>query len=195
MALTTVANFKTWAAITTSDYDTELAPILVEAELFVAQALARADGGASRLETAGTDITDYYDGTGLCELYLRAYPIVSVTSVSYLSSVASGSASYTAFDTGTYYKDDKTGRLIRSGFIDFGFGTDEAVWPEGPANIKVIYQGGYTSSTVPGDILLAIYRVMALLLAARRGTKEAPTEEELVAAVMETAGHHRRQGP
>lgn len=193
MALTSVANFKTWAAIGVTDYDTELTPILAEAEAFVAKVLER------RLEDTGSDLTEYYDGRGDSVLYLQGWPVTSVTSVSYLSSVASGAASYTAFDATEYYT-TADGRLIRANVLDAGFPDANADaysvnWPCGHANIKVVYKGGYSSSTVTADILAAVYRVMSELLASRRGTKPEPTEEDLRGIVLEAAGGHRRGTP
>ena len=194
MALTTVANYKTWAGIGVTEYDSALAVILPQVELLVAQALNRADGGTSRLEATGSDITEYYDGNGLKELYLRAYPIISVTSVSYLSSVSAGAASYVAFDSGTYYQDATSGRMVRSGYVDFGFAFDDSIWPEGSANIKVVYQGGYTWNTLPDDIDTCIYEVTSIMLHNRSGNRTEASVSELRDLILARIGHHRRKG-
>jgi hypothetical protein len=194
VSLTTATNYKTWTGQSaTTPSDTQITLALGQAETLVAQVLNRADGGLSRLETTtGTDITEYYDGAGLKTLYLRAYPIVSIASVSYLSSVASGAASYTAFDTGTYYTHATTGRLIRSGYVDFGFDADETSWPDGEANIQVVYQGGYTSGTLPEDLKECIYEVASMILHNRPGTREEQVTDELRALILERVGHHQR---
>lgn len=192
MALTTSANYKSWAGLAVSTYDTPIAAILTEAEALVASVLDRT------LETPGTDATEYYDGTGDDTIFLRRWPFVSVTSVSYLSSVASGLPSYTAYSAGSYYFTPTDGRLVRFASWDVGFPDDPdglPTWPAGSGNIKVVYQGAYTSSTVPADLVECIYEVISSILHGRDGTRTAPTDTELRALILNRVGHYRRGMP
>ena len=75
MSLTTAAQYKTWAKIGVATYDTELALMVTQAEKLVAEVLDR------RLEDSGTAVTEYYDGRGDDVLYLKAWPVTSITSV------------------------------------------------------------------------------------------------------------------
>lgn len=189
MALVTSANYKTRAGITGSTYDSQIAALIPEAESIVARFLDRV------LEDSGSDITEYYNGTGTGVLLLNAYPVTSITSVSYLSSVSAGAASYTAYGTDEYYHDADTGALFRYSGIDYSFVDSPAwdlVWPIGPKNIKVVYQGGWTSATVPSDVESCIYDLIGLLFHTRNGTREAATEEDLRAFLSDRIEHRRR---
>lgn len=189
MALTTSSGFKTWAGKSDSVQDTAIAAILTEAEALVANVLDR------RLETAGSDVTEYYDGTGDDTIFLRGWPLVSLTSVSYLSSVSAGVAAFTAYDSDGYYTIAADGRLVKYTGIDTGFGDPqdtEPFWAEGAGNIKVVYQGGYTSSTIPADLVECIYEVISMILHGRDGTRTAPTEQALRDLIIARAGHYRR---
>ena len=189
MALVTRANYKTRAGIAVTTFDSVIDLLIAEAEQKIANYCDRV------LEDAGSDITEYYDGTGSEVLYLNAYPVASVTSVSYLSSVSSGVPSYTVYAGTDYYFNPNTGELIRYASEDYAFGDSDtpfACWPSGHKNLKVVYQGGYTSSTVPGDLSSTIYDLIAMLLAARNGTLEQPTEQDIKAFLDERIPHYRR---
>jgi len=188
MALTTVAGYKTREGISIASKDAEIGVVLAEAELLTARYCDRT------LEDSGSSITEYANGNGDSVLYVEAYPISSVTSVSYLSSVTSGVAGYTAYGTGEYYSDASTGSLIRFGSIDISFdgSISPPVWPTGEKNIKIVYQGGYTSGTVPADLSDAIYDLMSIILHGRDGTREAATTEDVRAFLDERIPHYRR---
>lgn len=193
MALTTYSGFRTAMNVSAaSTTDAEITTALAQAESFIAEVLDR------RLEDSGSDQTEVYDGTGFETLKLRAWPINDLTSVSYLSSVASGAGSYTAFDSGSYMTDDANGLLIRTGFVDYGFeNVGDAKWPEGNQNIQVVYQGGYTSGTVPAKFTRCIYEVAARFLQ----TRDANTEDvrgqtdDMRGLVLSMLGSERRQAP
>lgn len=193
MALTTQAGYRAAMNVNASTpSDAEITVALGQAESFVAEVLDR------RIETAGSDATDILDGSGFETIQLRAWPLVSVTSVSYLSSVAAGAGSYTAFDTGSYMDDATGGRLIRTGFVDYGFeNTGDATWPEGNQNIKVVSQGGYTSSTVPDVWERCIYELAASFMQTRDGNTEdvRGQTEDMRGLVMSMIGGEVRQMP
>lgn len=189
MALVTAANYKTRAGIAGTTYDGIIALLIPEAEAKVASFCDRI------IEDVGSDLTEYYDGTGTNTLTLKAYPITAWTSISYLSSVASSVASYTAYATDEYYYVADTGKVIRYSGIDYAFldsPNEDIVWPCGPANIKVVYRGGYTTSTVPGDMKEAIYDLIGMLFHARNGTREEPTLDEVTAFLNDRIPHYRR---
>lgn len=190
MALVTSANFKTRAGIGGTGLDSVIALLIPEAETQIATYLDR------DIEDGGSDITEYYDGTGTDFLFLRSWPVTSITSVSYLSSVTSGVAGYTAYSDGDYYYDSTSGRLFRYAGEDFAF--PESVpyssgWPIGNRNIKVVYRAGWTSSTVPGDVAACIYDLIAILLHARDGTRTQPTEQDIQAFLDDRIAKYRRQ--
>ena len=192
--LTTVANYKAWAGIgaTVSTYDDALASIIPQAEAMVAGVLDR------KLETKGSDITEYYDGRNDAVLWLNAYPVVSITSVSYLSGVTAGVATFTAYGTTEYYYVADLGKLVRYNGFDYAFAEstqENLCWPEGHGNVKVVYQGGYTSSNVPYDLVQCIYEVTSAILHSRDGTRETPTQEALRGLIVDRVGDMGRQCP
>ena len=110
--------------------------------------------------------------------------------------MASGAAVYTAYDTTEYYATDD-GRLIRANVLDYSFPDANAEaystnFPSGRDNIKLVSRSGYTSSTVPADILLCIYEVVATLQHGRDGTRETPQQGELREFILDRVGHYRR---
>lgn len=174
----------------TSISDAEITTALAQAESFIAEVLDR------RLEDSGSDVTDTLDGSGFDTIRVKAWPINAVTSVSYLSNVASGAGTYTAFDAGSYIHDATDGRFIRKGYVDYGFDPEgEAVWPFGVQNIQVVYQGGYTSGSVPDKFVRCIYEVASRLLQTRSGNTEdiRGDGDDLRGYVLSVLGSERRQ--
>lgn len=187
--LATSANYKIWAGIGVATYDALIDVLVPEAELLIAKALDR------RLDDAGADVTEYYDGTGTETIQLRAWPVSTITSVSYLSSVSAGTPAYTAFAAGTWYFDAGSGLLTRY-VSSVGWPEDECpVWALGTRNIKVVYRAGWTENTAPADLLECIYEVVSIIKRGRDGTRAEPAAAaELRAMVLDRVGHYRRQG-
>jgi hypothetical protein len=86
------------------------------------------------------DYTETYDGNGQDVLYLRQYPINSVTSIT-LDDDTLDSDDYTVEDTGIYYEDG---------------------WTKDRRNIVVVYNAGY--STIPADLHMVATRLAADLV-------------------------------
>ena len=92
-----------------------------------------------RREIKARDRTDYYDGTGSSKLFVHHYPINTITTLH--------------ADSDREYGDDA---LIASGdyilYKEIGLITlDGSVFGESPLEIKLVYNGGYT--TIPADVL------------------------------------------
>ncbi len=166
MALITAADWKTSRGIAGIDFDTRLDVAVPAAEAYVRRYCGR--DMANGFESAAR--TEVYDGTGTSTIRLREWPVDSITSVAYLSSVASGAATYgdTVTSSGYYVAGD--GELVRfSGGghwpTDHGphggllCGTSlDAYWAIGTGNIEVQYTGGY--ATVPADLAEACYLIV-----------------------------------
>lgn len=152
MAICTAAEYKTWAGISGTDLDTWLAAVIAQAQDGAEEWCGRGFDSAAR--------TEYYSGTGTTDMSLRTTPVTTLTSVSYLSSVSAGVASFTAFDGGTYYFDGDSGLLVRYSAFD-AFDDANPVWPDGTRNIKVVYTAGY--STIPDGLKLAGFRLIDYL--------------------------------
>ena len=106
--------------------------------------------GGRRFLQSGSDVTEYYDGKDSCKIFLKNYPIISITSVSYRSGFYDN-PDWIAFNPSyEYLRDDVKGILHM------------AAMPRGIQNIKVVYKGGYSSAAnVPDDLHLAVRKMVA----------------------------------
>lgn len=153
MAVITATEYKTWAGIGGTDLDTWLAAVIAQAQDFAERWCDRNFESAER--------TEYYDGHGGETIQLRSTPVTAISSVSYISGVSSGAATYTAYATDSYWV-DSTGILSRySAFDAWDEAGDRAIWPEGVRNIKVVYTGGW--STIPEGLKLAVFHLIDYL--------------------------------
>lgn len=88
--------------------------------------------------------TEYRDGNGTEELWLKNAPVSLITSVSYDSKRQF--AADTVLDSTAYFLDSELGRLI----------SNIGPWNRGIRNYKVVYPGGYTQANVPQDLQVAV---------------------------------------
>lgn len=162
MALITATEYKTWAGISGTDLDTWLTAVLPQAQDYAEAWCDRNFESAER--------TEYYDGHGTETIQLRSPPVTAVGSVSYRSGVSAGVATFTAFDSGTYWFDQTSGLLTRFSSFDVFPSTidryERAVWPESVRGLKVVYTGGYGAGggpAVPSGLKLAMFRMIDFL--------------------------------
>lgn len=169
--LVTTSEYKAYAGITVSTYDT-LIGVLID----IACAQIRRYCGrnlTNGFETATR--TELYDGNGSAELQLKEWPVTSITSVTLVDDAGGTSALET---TGDYRADLNTGVLRRLGAQHGRFAYDDMgqvsapgwgvspCWDDGFQNWSVVYVGGYT--TIPDDLKYACYQVIDWLYAERR---------------------------
>jgi len=112
--------------------------------------------------------TEYYDGTGRHELWLRKFPVTSVTTLSvdgggYYGKGTTPFPSSTDWTEGTEFaiplveeSEKNRGKVVALGSVDF---RTPSVWPRGTGNIKVIYRAGY--SAAPRDLEMAVHMLVA----------------------------------
>jgi len=164
MSLTSASEYKTYAGISGSTYDSRLATLVSAAEAFVARYCGRTFESATYTHT--------FDGSGNDTLQLRAWPVTSITSVTeiYIDGTTE------AYDSDTYRFDSASGVLSRvftgkgrwlgvpaSEFTRWGsteyqrFGSGY-VFPQGYQNIRVVYVGGY--ATIPDDLKLLVWKIV-----------------------------------
>lgn len=169
MAILTRSVYKALTGIPTADtsYDSLLDDIIAVAEAFAARYL-----GWDSLEA--DDYTETYDGNGDRTIWLRHWPANTVTSVSYVDSAGTATA-YAASD---YIVNSMDGALHRAStghdhglyspatFADRTGLPTRAHWPDGHQNIRVVYNGGYT--TAPDDLVHLVVQLVDSLLATRR---------------------------
>ena len=166
--LITTAEYKTWANITTSAYDTIIGVIVSG----VSTEIRRWCG---RNETNGFESmsrTERYDGNNEQTINLMEWPVTSVTSVK----VYANDGTYETLDSTTYRCDQTGGVLSRvdptkARYPVTAFGTVQATFsvqpwfPDGFDNIEVVYTGGY--ATIPDDLKMAAFRLADMHYAAR----------------------------
>ena len=189
--LTSLTTYKTRAGIAVSTHDDELTILLAEAESIIQKYIGRI------LEDTGTDRTEYYNGTGQNVIQVNAYPITSITSLGYLSGVSASVPTYTNFTSSDYYFNSSTGEVVR--FVGTGFyyfqeeiSNKFVTFYEGIKNIRIVYRGGYTSSTVPNDLASAIYDLTGILMQGRDGTKRTASQEDILAFLKDRVHQYKR---
>lgn len=167
MALTTTAAYKTHAGISGSGLDSVLAQALSMAEATLRRMCGR--DLSNGFESASR--TEYVDGTDSDTVQLAEWPVTTMTSV-HIVDDDGGLEEITDYRVNT-----KTGVLtylgavrgrgvaMTPGIVDsVRFGVAPC-WPSGTQNVKVVYTGGYSS--IPGDIVYAVHRLMDFAMAAR----------------------------
>lgn len=155
MALVTASEYKTSRGLTGSGYDTRITAAIGVCEAYIRRYCGRdPDTG---FESATWTETISGDGSGT--LFLREWPVASITSVKFReSSTVFG----TALSTAEYYlsSDTRASRLFRAGGLSSWETTHAtgSVWPVGVENIQVIYVGGY--ATTPDDLAEAVFTLV-----------------------------------
>lgn len=139
----TLAQFKAYAAITTTDTDRDssIEPIIDGVSAFLTKLLGR--------EVAKTTYTsEYLDGSGDVDLLLPHYPVVSI------SALTEDDIALTEGLTGDYLLYAAQGRLQRA----------NGIWTSYPKAVKLTYVAGYTvqgaspgtgETALPADLKLA----------------------------------------
>ena len=169
-SLALLSVYKTWLGITSSTYDTAL-------QLVLDSASAEIRRWCGRDETTGFSSatrTEYYDGNDEITIQLREFPITSITSVT----IRYADGTTEALDSTTYRANTITGLLARIDAsrgrfvsmrsdlqVSMGTFLPEPRFPQGFANITVVYVGGY--STIPSDLQMACMRMSDIMWSAR----------------------------
>ena len=155
-----VSDLKVYLGITVSTFDTVLEDLLNQSADAIERFLGR------DVKDLGSDITEFHDGddgTNKDTLYLRNFPVNALTSVSFRTG-AIGSPTFVAFNANDFVRDDETGTF----FFGTGFRGLGGQLPDGRQNIRVIYQGGYTSGNVPNDLVLALNKMASAQFTQRK---------------------------
>lgn len=92
---------------------------------------------------SGNDITEYFDGTGQDFIIVKHVPIASVTSLYDDANRSYGADTLIDATDYVFYAD--------RGIIQL----DGSTFGKGLKNIKAVYKGGYTASTIPDDLRMA----------------------------------------
>jgi len=163
MALITASEYKVWAGISGSAYDTRLAVLIPAIQ-------ARAERFCNRAFDYATGLSEVIDGTGGSEISVSRPPIATLTSVvvdlgwSATTTYDTTSLDYDTTDFGRIwfpYPEDGTLGLDQYG-MPLGFGPSPK-FPRGRGNVTVNYAGGYGSggTAIPDDLKLAMYESVA----------------------------------
>jgi hypothetical protein len=169
-AIVDVAEAQEWLGSTTLNKAT--------VENFINRSSDVAERFTSHYFRQRSDKTVYYDGTGMVDLVLGRYPVISVTSLHVDADRDFGDD--TLWSEGTdfvVYKDTGALSALNS---DNVYG----IWPTGIQNIKVVYSYGYTE--VPGDVKHAVL-IMVQDMFPRIGTERAVKKEKTMNYEVEYA--------
>lgn len=170
MAIITVANYKSYASITVTTWDTLLGILITAAQADVERYCNRKFDVATYTERFNGDSSGFN--------LLQNAPITSITSVSYLSRASDGTETATALSVGSYRFDLDSGELylLPRGLTKTvsydGIGTPSTSWRKGTTfvpgwqNYQVVYVGGYGGTyPMPADLQLAMYQFVDELFA------------------------------
>jgi hypothetical protein len=138
VALVTLSEFKTWMGLTDTAQDAAISAIIPAASATVEQAI-------DRPATQAAIANEVHDGNGSARLWVRRWPIASISQLTIDGQSVSASDFLWA---------DRTVTLLRGRRFTLGTG-----------NILVSYTGGWV--TLPDDVRQAVfYTVQAMLYAA-----------------------------
>lgn len=167
MALITSTEYKVWAQISGSAYDTRLAVLIPAIQ-------ARAERFCNRTFDYATGLAEVIDGNDAAAIVVSRPPIATLTSVVVdLGWSATGTYDTTTLDYDTddsgriWFPYAETGTLGIDAFgVPLGFGPKPR-FPRGRGNVTVNYSGGYggAGATIPDDLKLAMYESVAEALA------------------------------
>lgn len=159
-AFITVTEAKTYRGLTGSANDSLLEILINAATDRIEQYL-----GGRRIKTSGSDIVEYHDGdylrVGKSSIFVKNFPIRSVTSVSYsLEDDYSNPTWQNYFASSEYIVDKEIGQIkILS------------VMPYNVKQLRVTYKGGYDTSEapiIPQDLKMAAMMIVAKLYDTRK---------------------------
>ena len=160
MAITTTSEYKSYAGITSSAFDTQIGTLLAVAQEMIEDACGRPAGG---FESATW--TQDVNGFGTELIFVPCWPVSSITSISYIDDsgglTALDSTSYRAGDGGLLTRTGVSrGRVTGDPFATVLDQTPYEVSPqfsEGKKNYRVVYSGGY--GTIPQRLKMAVWRL------------------------------------
>lgn len=174
MAITTTAEYKTYAGITDATNDTYIGTLVTTAQELAEDFIGYTLDGASRTET--------YDGGGSNVIVLNARPVVSITSV---TPIDSSSVAGTAWASTDYKVDlnsgelrltpENRGRFVRDDFgvVDpepFGQFSVSPSFDDQFQSVRVVYLAGWGSSpytAAPTRLKMALWRIIDAMFQSR----------------------------
>jgi hypothetical protein len=157
VALVTAAEYKASRGIAGTDFDTRIGEAINAASAKIRSYCGR-DLSDGFEEAARTEV---YSGDGTSLIRLAEWPVASIASVKMLTAASSGAAVYGDTVEASAYFSDGRGALYRVGGLDWAWtheGSSRVAWPEGSANVQVVYTAGY--STIPDAIKEAVFSLM-----------------------------------
>jgi len=157
MGLIANTDVKTFLSIPSANTDDDS---LLTALIVNAQGMADMDTNRT-LEVTSADATDYYDGDGSSVLLVKRYPIVSITTIH--DDIDRDYGADCLISSDDYFYHSAQGRIMLDG----------SAFNKSEKNIKVVYKGGYSSSTIPGDLKLALILLTAYLYLLGKGSVNA----------------------
>lgn len=171
MAVISVAEYKAYAGISGTTFDAVLAVLIACGQELAEDWLGFAFDTGTRTERYSGPIDSN-------KIYLKGYPVTSITSVKRYSSVSA----YELVDSTTYTYDAAKSILYLPGTgrgmgvmardewgpledQDLGVGPR---WVEGTSNYEIVYVSGWASNAMPNRAKYAMYKLIDAMMADRR---------------------------
>lgn len=165
-ALVTLDNTKTFLGITNNEKN-ELLKMLIN------MSTDYIESQTGRRFVSTTHTQEEYDGTGTYELNLKAFPIITFTSLE-VNNAADNSDNWSTIDSSNYWVDSVTGIITKtSGFTEVTDARDEetlsdTLFLRGKNRYRATYTSGY--STIPYDLQYACMSLVGQYLNTRAGS-------------------------
>lgn len=156
MALTTVANFKTFIGDSSSTNDTVYGNIIDSVSAFV-------ENYCNRTFDSTTYTNEVYDGTGTIYLRLKNYPITTFTRLQERARW-DNTDDWETISSQNYYYDTNEGVITKTSNFSMG-----------KQNYRVTYVAGY--STIPADLQLAVWQMTRDIFNHRKSSGDVTSEK------------------
>lgn len=158
----TTAEYKSWSGLQDTTYDTDIAMLIPIAQSIIeSMTCCKFDSDT---------YTETHSGDGLQDLWVNAYGITSITSIS----EAANTSSPVVIDSSTYTHDGirTVSRIPKKDGMRFGVdqsGMGRIVHPlvdtfpvfeRDTMNIQIVYTAGYDTEDMPVDLKYAMYRLI-----------------------------------
>jgi len=160
-ALVTLDNTKTFLGISDHTKDDKI-------KLLINMATDYIESQTGRRYVSTVHTSEEYDGTGTQQIQLKAFPVITFTSLE-VNNASDNSESWSTISSSDYWVDTDTGIITRtSSFLDFDDSEDgeetlsETIFQRGKNKYRATYTSGYSS--IPYDLQFACMTLVGQFL-------------------------------
>lgn len=155
IALITLADAKVYLKIATgtTSEDSIVSDLINECSVWINSYCGRALVDPTVGGTVGASYTEYYDGDGTSQLYLKNWPLIALTSL--YEDYARAWTADTAIDVAANVQLDSASGILT-------LWNTRVYFARGVGNVRVIYRAGYVHNVnVPYDLQMAARKLVA----------------------------------